>query len=96
MSTQTGPSLLVVQEIKEEEFDDFLQEYLRANQEQEEKPDVKHEGKAETHTAPVMTGKEEESPLIDTSRPVQEEEDYDEELCPRSKFNCLIFVGHEL
>ena len=67
MSGFTKPTQLptsVKQEIKEEEFDDFLQEYLSTTQTVEEKPRMDCECKTEMNTSPIMTLKEEKySPM---------------------------------
>ena len=47
------------QEIKEEEFDDFLQEYLSTTQTVEEKTGVEYEWKTEMYMSPTSTLKEE-------------------------------------
>ena len=61
-------------EIKEEEFDDFLQEYLSANQTVEENPGMECEIKAEMYTSPTMTLKEEKySPME-----IKDEEEFDD------------------
>src|SRR4029434_10374069 len=57
--TQLPPS--VKQEIKEEEFDDFLQEYLSAIQKVEGKPGLEHECKTESERSPTLACKEEKS-----------------------------------
>ena len=62
MSGFTEPTQLptsVKQEIKEEEFDDFLQEYLSTTQTVEEKTGVEHECKTEMYMSPTSTLKEE-------------------------------------
>ena len=67
MSGSTQPSQLLMsvkEEFKEEEFDDFLQEYLSAIQKVEEKPGLEADCKTEIYTSPTLTHKEEEySPL---------------------------------
>ena len=67
MSGFTEPSQLptsVKKEIKEEEFDDFLQEYLSTCKTVEEKPVMDCECKTEMNTSPIMTLKEEKySPM---------------------------------
>ena len=67
MSGFTEPSqqlMSVKKEIKEEECDDFLQEYLPAIQTVEEKPGPECECKTEMYTSPTMTLKEEKySPM---------------------------------
>ncbi|KAG5277721.1 hypothetical protein AALO_G00090670 [Alosa alosa] len=73
MSGFTEPTLLPmpVKEIKEEEFDDFLQEHLFAVQKEEEKPGLDHDCKTETHTSAMFHCKEETSSVKDIK---QEEE----------------------
>ena len=46
------PLMSVKEEIKEEEFDDFLQEYLSAIQKVEEKTGLEHDCKTEIYTSP--------------------------------------------
>ena len=46
-------------EIKEEELDDFLQEYPSTIQRVEEKPGLEYECKTEMYMSPTMTLKEE-------------------------------------
>ena len=63
MSGFTEPSqplMSVKEEIKEEEFDDFLQEYLSAIPKVEEKPGLELDCKTEIYTSPTLTHKEEE------------------------------------
>ena len=76
MSGFTEPSqplMSVKKEIKEEEFDDFLQEYLSANQTVEENPGMECETKTEMYTSPTMTLKEEKySPME-----ITDEEEFD-------------------
>ena len=65
MSRSTEPSQLLMsvkEEIKEEEFDDFLQEYLSASK-KVEVLGLKHECKTETERSPTLTCKEEKSSL---------------------------------
>ena len=67
MSGFTEPSqplMTVKKEIKEEEFDDFLQEYLSSFKTAEEKPGLEYECKTEMYTSTIMTLKEEKySPM---------------------------------
>ena len=67
MSGFTEPTQLptsVKQEIKEEEFDDFLQEYLSTCKTVEEKHRMDCECKTEKNTSPILTLKEEKySPM---------------------------------
>ena len=60
-STETPQLLMSVkEEFKEEEFDDFLQEYLSAIPKVEEKPGLELDCKTEIYTSPSLTHKEEE------------------------------------
>ena len=76
MSRCTEPSQLptsVKKEIKEEEFDDFLQEYLSTFKTVEEKPGLDYECKTEMYTSSIMTLKEEKySPME-----IKDEEEFD-------------------
>ena len=67
MSIFTEPSQLptsVKKEINEEEFDDFLQEYLSTLKTVGEKPGLDYECKTEMNTSAIMTLKEEKySPM---------------------------------
>ena len=67
MSGSTEPSqlLMSVKNIKEEESDYFPSEYLFEIQTVEEKPELKHDCKTETHTSPTLNCKEENSSLIE-------------------------------
>src|SRR4029434_7996514 len=68
MSGSTEPSqlLMAVKNIKEEESDHFLQEeYLFEIQTVEEKPELEHDCKTETHTSPTLTCKEEHFSLME-------------------------------
>src|SRR4029434_2513317 len=68
MSGSTEPSQLptsVKEEIKEEEFDDFLQEYLFASQKVEEKPGLEHDCKTESERSPTVACKEEKSSMME-------------------------------
>ena len=80
MSGFTAPTQLptsVKQEIKEEEFDDFLQEYLYTCKTVEEKPGMDCECKTEMNTSPTMTLKEEKySPME-----IKDEEEFDSREC---------------
>ena len=59
--TETSQLLMSVkEEIKEEEFDDFLQEYLSAIPKVEEKPGLEADCKTEIYTSPILTHKEDE------------------------------------
>ena len=67
MSGSTEPSQLLMsvkEEVKEEEFDDFLQEYLSASK-KVEVAGLKHDCKTETKRSPTLTCKEEKSSLMD-------------------------------
>ena len=60
MSGSTKPSQLLMsvkEEIKEEEFDDFLQEYLSAIQKVEGKPGLEHDCKTESERSPTSAKK---------------------------------------
>src|SRR4029434_1123484 len=74
MSGSTEPSqlLMSVKNIKEES-DHFLQEYLFEIQTVEEKPELEHDCKTETHTSPTLTCKEENSSLME----IKEEDESD-------------------
>src|SRR4029434_1024796 len=67
MSGSTEPPQLLMsvkEEIKEEEFDDFLQEYLSSIRKVEEKPGLEADCKTEIYTSPTLSHKEEKySPL---------------------------------
>src|SRR4029434_2873662 len=75
MSGSTEPSqlLMSVKNIKEEESDHFLQEYLFEIQKVDKKPELDHDCKTETHTSPTLTCKEETSSLME----IKEEEESD-------------------
>ena len=76
MSGFTEPSQLptsVKKEIKEEELDDFLQEYPSTIQTVEEKPGLEYECKTEMYTSPTMTLKEEKYSPIE----IKGEEEFD-------------------
>ena len=84
MSGFTEPTQLptsVKQEIKEEEFDDFLQEYLSTCKTVEEKPVMDCECKTEMNTSPIMTLKEEKySPMeikVEEEFDLRENNDFD-------------------
>ena len=65
-STETPQLLMSVkEEFKEEEFDDFLQQYLSAIRKVEEKPGLIHDCKTEIYTSPALTHKEEEYSLLE-------------------------------
>src|SRR4029434_3731384 len=75
MPGSTEPSQLLMsvkEEIKEEEFDDFLQEYLSASK-KVEVLGLKHECKTEMYTSPTMTLKEEKYSPIE----IKGEEEFD-------------------
>src|SRR4029434_4706500 len=84
MSGFTKPSQLppsVKQEIKEEEFDDFLQEYLSTFKTVEEKTGVEYECKTEMYMSPTSTLKEERySPMeikVEEEFDLREYDDFD-------------------
>ena len=76
MSGFNKPSQLptsVKKDIKEEEFDDFLQEYLSTFKTVEEKPGLEYECKTEINPSPTMAMKEEKySPME-----IKDEEEFD-------------------
>ena len=87
----------VKEEIKEEEeFDDFLQEYLSAIQKGEEKPGLEHDCKTETERSPTLACKEEKSLLMGIKK--EDESDLREYGCddssPTSKLQ-IIFLSWE-
>ena len=68
MSGFIEPSQLLMsvkEEIKEEEFDDFLQQYLFEIQKVKEEPGLEHDCKTEIYTASTLTCKEENGSLMD-------------------------------
>ena len=76
MSGFTKPTQLptsVKPEIKEEEFDDFLQEYLSTTQKVEEKTGLEYECKTEMNTSPIMILKEENCSPME----IKDEEEFD-------------------
>ena len=84
MSGFTEPTQLptsVKQEIKEEEFDDFLQEYLSTCKTVEEKPGMDCECKTEKNRSPILTLKEEKySPMeikVEEEFDLRENNDFD-------------------
>ena len=90
MSGSTKPSQLLMsvkEEIKEEEFDDFLQEYLSAIQKVEGKPGLEHDCKTS-----MLACKEEKSSLLE----IKEEDeldlrDYDRDDSPTSKLQIILY-----
>ena len=101
MSGFTEPSQLptsVKQEIKDEEFDDFLQEYLSTIKTVEEKLGLEYECKSEINTSPTMTLKEEKySPME-----IKQEEESDstengrDDSSPISKLlvYCVVYISY--
>ena len=96
MSGSTEPSQLLMsvkEEIKEEEFDDFLQEYLSAIQKVEEKPGLEHDCKTESERSPTLACKEEKSTLMG----FKEEDESDLRDCdlddssPTSKLQIILY-----
>ena len=97
MSGLTEPSQLLMsvkKEIKEdEEFDDFLQQYLFAIQTVEEKPGLEHDCKTETERSPTLACKEEKSSLME----IKEEDESDLRDCdlddssPTSKLQIILY-----
>ena len=83
----------VKKEIKEdEEFDDFLQEYLFANQTVEEKPGLEHDCKTESERSSTLACKEKKSSLLE----IKEEDeldlrDYDRDDSPTSKLQIILY-----
>ena len=94
MSGFTEPSqplMSVKKEIKEEEFDDFLQEYLSANQTVEEKHGMEYEWKTEMYMSPTSTLKEERySPMEIKNEEAFDSREYgDFDSSPTSNLNNL-------
>ena len=95
MSGSTEPSQLLMsvkEEIKEEEFDDFLQEYLSGIHKVEGKPGLKHDCKTESERYPALACKEEKSSLME----IEEEDesdlrDYDCHDSPTSKLQIILY-----
>ena len=97
MSGFTEPSQLLMsvkKEIKEdEEFDDFLQQYLFAIQTVEEKPGLEHDCKTETERSPTLACKEEKSSLME----IKEEDESDlgeygrDDSSPTSKLQIILY-----
>ena len=97
MSGLTEPSQLLMsvkKEIKEdEEFDDFLQQYLFAIQTVEEKPGLEHDCKTETERSPTLACKEEKSSLME----IKEEDESDlreygrDDSSPTSKLQIILY-----
>jgi len=97
MSIFTEPSQLptsVKKEIKEEEFDDFLQEYLSTFKTVEEKPGLEYECKTEMYTSTIMTLKEEKySPMeikVEEEFDLRKYDDFDSS--PTSKLLVYCYV----
>ena len=97
MSGFTEPTQLptsVKQEIKEEECDDFLQEYLSTCKTVEEKPVMDCECKTEMNTSPIMTLKEEKySPMeikVEEEFDLRKYDDFDSS--PTSKLLVYCYV----
>ena len=95
MSGSTKPSqplMSVKEEIKEEEFDDFLQEYLSGNQKVEEKPGLKHDCKTESERSPTLACKEEKSSLMEIKEENESDlRDYDRNDSPTSKLQIILY-----
>ncbi|KAG5277849.1 hypothetical protein AALO_G00092060 [Alosa alosa] len=81
--TESTPLPMPVKEIKEEEFDDFLQEYMFADQEVKGNLGLDYDCKTETHTSPTFNCKEEQSPVMEIK---QEEESDLKEDCQKDSF----------
>ena len=83
----------VKEEIKEEEFDDFLQEYLSAIQKVEGKPGLEHQCKTESERSPTLACKEEKSSLME----IKEEDESDlgeygrDDSSPTSKLQIILY-----
>ena len=93
-STKTSqPLMSVKEEIKEEEFDDFLQQYLSAIQKVEGKPGLEHDCKTESERSPTLACKEEKSTLMG----FKEEDESDLRDCdrddssPTSKLHIILY-----
>src|SRR4029434_9953110 len=91
MSGFTEPSQLptsVKREIKEEEFDYFIQDYLSTSKTVEEKPGLEYECKAEMDKSHTMTLKEEmySSMEIKDEKELNSREYGDFDSSPTSKF----------
>ena len=88
------PTSSVKQEIKEEEFDDFLQEYLSTTQTVEEKPRMEYECMTEMYMSPTSTLKEERySPMeikVEEEFDSRENDDFDSS--PTSKLLVYCYV----
>ena len=84
----------VKKEIKEEEFDDFLQEYLSTCKTVEEKHGMDCECKTEMNTSPIMTLKEEKySPMeikVEEEFDLRKYDDFDSS--PTSKLLVYCYV----
>ena len=96
MSGSTEPSQLIMsvkEEIKEEEFDDFLQEYLSAIQKVEEKPGLEHDCKTESENSPTLACKEEESSLMGIKEENESDfREYDrDDSSPTSKLQIILY-----
>src|SRR4029434_9187945 len=96
MSGSTEPSQLIMsvkEELKEEEFDDFLQQYLSAFQKVEEKPGLIHDCKTESERSPTLACKEEKSSLMEIKE--EDESDLREYGCddssPTSKLQIILY-----
>lgn len=95
MSGSTKPSQLIMsvkEEIKEEEFDDFLQEYLSALQKVEGKLGLEHDCKTESERSSTLACKEKKSSLLE----IKEEDeldlrDYDRDDSPTSKLQIILY-----
>ncbi|KAG5277850.1 hypothetical protein AALO_G00092070 [Alosa alosa] len=81
--TESTPLLMPVKEIKEEEFDDFLQEHMFADQDVKGDLGLDYDCKTETHTSPTFNCKEEQSPVMEIKQ--EEESDLKEE-CQKDSF----------
>lgn len=83
----------VKEEIKDEEFDDCLQEYLFASQKVEEKLELEHDCKTESENSPTLACKEEESTLMGIKE--ETESDFREyghdDSSPTSKLQIILY-----
>src|SRR4029434_4474956 len=92
-STKTSqPLMSVKEETEEEEFDDFLQEYLSAIQKVEEKPGLEHDCKTESERSPTLACKEEKSSLMEIKEEDESDlRDYDRNDTPTSKLQIILY-----
>ena len=88
----------VKEETKEEEFDDFLQEYLSAIQKVEGKPGLEHDCKTESERSPTLACKEEMSSLMEIKEEDESDlRDYDrDDSSPTSKLQIFCIKRSQL